>query len=273
MDNRYLTYPSLRRDIGFELYEEGKEKLVILSDPQGFADQPIALPVKLYALVQLFDGKRSVNELAEMLTDKNGEKFDKASLIRLIQSLDAIGYLESEAYEEFKNEVRDYLDNPVRPSILAGNCFPKDEEEMGQYIEDILNSSKQEGIAPNAKAVIAPHIDFRIGERAHQVYSNAYKALENSDPDLVVILGTSHYSNISLFMLTNKDFRTPLGVAETDKELIKELQDRAGDLFVIDDFAHRNEHSVELQIPLLQKKFANKKFKILPALTGSFIIL
>ena len=46
------------------------------------------------------------------------------------------------------------------------------------------------------KAIIAPHIDFRVGLSAH---GPAYYALSDSDADVFVVLATSHYGWGSLF--------------------------------------------------------------------------
>ena len=42
--------------------------------------------------------------------------------------------------------------------------------------------------------------------------------------DTIIILGFSHYSDDGLFVLTEKDFETPLGIAETDREFVRTLR-------------------------------------------------
>ncbi|OGU88775.1 MAG: AmmeMemoRadiSam system protein B [Ignavibacteria bacterium RIFOXYA2_FULL_35_10] len=87
---------------------------------------------------------------------------------------------------------------------------------------------------------------------------------------MFVIFGTAHYGNSDLFMLSRKDFATPLGIANTDNEIIDELITELPYKPSIDELTHRNEHSIELQVVLLQHIFADRDFKILPILTGSF---
>jgi hypothetical protein len=69
--------------------------------------------------------------------------------------------------------------------------------------------------------------------------------------------------NISL-----KDFETPLDIAPVTDELKSLIlhNDMLGDY--VFEWPHRNEHSIELQIPLIQFNLLND-FEILPILTGS----
>ena len=113
-------------------------------------------------------------------------------------------------------------------------------------------------------------IDFRIGSKAHRCYAAGYHSIRNTNADLFVILGTSHQGNSDYFMLTKKDFETPLGCAETDRDIIDMLASGLSYDLTIDDMAHRHEHSIEFQVVLLQHYFRNRSFRILPVLVGSF---
>ena len=63
---------------------------------------------------------------------------------------------------------------------------------------------------------------------------------------------------------------TPLGIVETDIELLNEISKSLENKITIDDLAHRQEHSIEYQVVLSKYKFQNKQFKILPILIGSY---
>jgi AmmeMemoRadiSam system protein B len=124
---------------------------------------------------------------------------------------------------------------------------------------------------------VAPHIDFHRGGPA---YAWAYKGLAESDgADLYILLGTSHCGGENPFILTFKDFDTPLGVVETDKEFSQRLQESCQEDLLNDEFLHRGEHSLEFQV-LFLKYIAQRKaelrgekekpFKIVPILVSSF---
>ena len=84
-----------------------------------------------------------------------------------------------------------------------------------------------ENSAATPKAIVAPHIDFHRGGPA---YAWAYKGLAESDgADLFILLGTSHCGGRTPFILTLKDFETPLGLVETDKEFVDALAGGCGD--------------------------------------------
>jgi AmmeMemoRadiSam system protein B len=74
------------------------------------------------------------------------------------------------------------------------------------------------------------------------------------------------------FALTRKNFQTPLGVVETDVDLVDALLKRSGRDLLVDEFVHRGEHSIELGLVFLQRvaEEAGRAFRIVPMLCGSF---
>ena len=81
------------------------------------------------------------------------------------------------------------------------------------------------------------------------------------------------------FILTFKDFDTPLGPVETDKEFTRRLQESCREDLLTDEFLHRGEHSLEFQVLFLKyiaqrkaelKGKQEKPFKIIPILVSSF---
>jgi AmmeMemoRadiSam system protein B len=141
-----------------------------------------------------------------------------------------------------------------------------------------LASGVNGATAPKApKAIVAPHIDFHRGGPA---YAWAYKPLvEGAGADLYIILGTSHCGGQTPYILTRKDFETPLGLVETDGEFVSRLQEQCAEDCFTDEYLHRGEHSIEFQVLFLkyvaQKRAAltgqpEKPFKIVPILVSSF---
>src|SRR5207248_4419342 len=94
------------------------------------------------------------------------------------------------------------------------------------------------------------------------------EVFERSDASLFVIVSTSHYS-AHRFTLTRKDFKTPLGVARTDQEAIDCLVQHYGDGLFDDEVAHLPEHSIELEVVMLQYLLGEERaLRIVPLLTG-----
>jgi hypothetical protein len=88
----------------------------------------------------------------------------------------------------------------------------------------------------------------------------------------VVILGTAHQHTDEPFALTRKDFATPLGTVKTDTSAVDALLSGAGRNLLADEFAHRAEHSVELELVFVQHlaQKAGRDFAAVPVLCGSF---
>ncbi len=269
-ENRII--PKLRTDLVFNEYSENGQDFIILYDPHGYAPRPVSIPQAILPFFRMIDGETSLAGFREKITEIYGDQAPLIlePLINLINFLDLAGYLESDNYRELKNEIDSYMKSPVRPPVCSGNSYPADPEELADEIKMILGTVPEDKIKPGARALAVPHIDFRIGNGAHKVYAAGYHSIRDNDADLFVIFGTAHYGNSAHFMLSEKDFETPSGIVETDKELLALLKKNASDEFVIDEMAHKNEHSVELQLVLLQHYFNGRDFKILPVLTGSF---
>jgi AmmeMemoRadiSam system protein B len=97
-----------------------------------------------------------------------------------------------------------------------------------------------------------------------------------------VILGVSHTETKRRFVLTKKDFETPLGRVATDRNLVEKVANRLGGQegkgtksdrmdFFADEFAHRSEHSIEFQVLFLQYLFGGREeIRIVPILCTAF---
>lgn len=159
----------------------------------------------------------------------------------------------------------------IRPAYFAGSCYPANEQKLSDLLDSVVVSPHHltlsgESVRKSAQAIIAPHIDFRVGLSA---YGPAYYALSDSDADVFVVLATSHYGWGSLFIPTFQHFSTPHGVVKTDHELLRKLYEKLPHL-TKDDSAHREEHSIEFEVVFLQRFFGSRDFSILPILVTSF---
>ncbi|TAL66867.1 MAG: AmmeMemoRadiSam system protein B [Bacteroidetes bacterium] len=265
-----LILPQLRQDLLYQEFEVEGMKMFILYDPKEYALQPIELPIEFLPLLQMFDGKTPINTLFDELDKNIKSEQNHEPIIQLIEVLDILGYLDTVKFHAIKKDIDEYLANPVRPPVCAGNSYPKEPDVLRFELDALLNSTSPNGIRSGAKAIVVPHIDFRIGSIAHEAYSAGYQAIRETDADLFVIFGTAHYGNSDLFMFSRKDFATPFGIVKNDTEFLDDLFKVLPYKPVIDELTHRNEHSIELQLVLLQHLFADRDFKILPILTGSF---
>ena len=79
---------------------------------------------------------------------------------------------------------------------------------------------------------------------------------------MFIIIGPNHWgvgSNVAA--MKNCSWETPLGQVEVDSDAASELS-KISNIVDLDFFSHTKEHSLEVQVPMLQEVYS--KFKILP---------
>ena len=132
----------------------------------------------------------------------------------------------------------------IREPAVAGRFYSADPEALGREIRAFAEPA---GPQFAALAVLVPHAGYMYsGSIAGAVY--AAVAL----PKRFIVLGPNHTGwGAPLSLHPPGQWRTPLGVATIDAELTEALHsaDRA---LALDAAAHRQEHSLEVQVPFLQ---------------------
>ncbi len=178
-------------------------------------------------------------------------------------------------WEEDRRIREDFKKSPIRSMVLAGESYEDDpsrlEKDIRGYFRkpdgpgDPLESSPKTRLS----GIIAPHIDFRRGGNC---YAYAHKTIrESAEADLFLILGTAHAPTKMPFALTRKHFETPWGVVETDRGFLADFERGCPLNFYEDEFVHKTEHSIELQLVFLQAlRPKERPFRIVPILCGSF---
>jgi len=152
----------------------------------------------------------------------------------------------------------------AREAAVAGQFYPADKTALAAFVDAALQQGS--GKKPDGKivAVLAPHAGYEYsGKMAGLAFS--YIA---DNYDTVVILATGHTEAVKGAALLASDFyQTPLGKVLPDRELAAALM-KASPLFEDRPSAHAREHSVEVQLPFLQRKL-RKPFKLLAAVLNT----
>jgi AmmeMemoRadiSam system protein B len=278
MDDKH----KLRPIEAFPVQQDGKT-LVYLKDPLNLAT-PIGISPVGYFILSHFDGRHSDLDIQQAYTKQFGSLLPSAELKSFVAMLDQYYYLQSERFENYRNQVTlEFKRLPARVPSHVGGVYPADPVALTAQLDGYFSAGAGPG-APSAqnnrstpKAIVAPHIDFHRGGPA---YAWAYKSLAESDgADLYILLGTSHCGGQSPYILTLKDFDTPLGLVETDKDFVNRLQAACDEDCFVDEYLHRGEHSLEFQVLFLkyaaQKRAAlagaaERPFQIVPILVSSF---
>ena len=146
----------------------------------------------------------------------------------------------------------------VRSSPIAGTWYEANPQALAANIDSYLNNAQLPELDGDVIAVIAPHAGhFYSGH----VAGYAFAALRGLSPDLIVILSPYHnYSSHHLLVTAHQAYATPLGDVEVDQSALAELQKNLE--LPITSIPNDNEHSIEIELPFLQRALKNK-FKIL----------
>lgn len=249
--------------------EMDNQTLFVLQDGSGIADNMLLLtPVAAFAL-QFMDGNHTLLDIKNEIFKNVKLMLKEEEIIALIKHMEDNYFLEGDHFnQKYKKMVEDFIQSSVRKAWIAGKGYPEKREELIAFIEEMAKStdaslsksSSDSGKTP--KAIIAPHIDLRLGG---ETYISVYETIKNSAPDTTfIILGICHNGMIEPFSLTKKDFETPLGKACSNKEMISSIAEQLSFDPFIDEFAHRSEHSIEFQVVMLQYFLSD--FTIVPIL-------
>ena len=151
----------------------------------------------------------------------------------------------------------------VRKSVLTGTWYKGTKATLEKQVDDFLFKVAPSSPGANRiRALIAPHAGY---EWSGQTAAFAYKAIAGAPYKRVVILAPSHYAAFEGACLTDADaFETPLGLVSVDQDTCRALQQNA--LFRVMPEVQEQEHSLEIQLPFLQRTLAS--FTLVPVLVG-----
>jgi len=146
----------------------------------------------------------------------------------------------------------------TRDPVVAGMFYESDFDGLDKQINDCFTHRLGPGDLPISKrnneivGIISPHAGY--------AYSGACAAwcfkdiAESRFPDVFILIGLSHSGHGSCVSL--QDWKTPFGVVKNDKEFTKALTENSK--LKVNEDAHSQEHSLEVQLPFLQ--FVNKDY-------------
>jgi AmmeMemoRadiSam system protein B len=154
-------------------------------------------------------------------------------------------------------------DLDIRPSPIVGQWYPGDPQRLAKSVDSYIEGASPVEVEGEVIAVIAPH--------AGHVYSGpvagyAFAALKDMSPELVVVASPMHhYYSQPLLTSAHNAYQTPLGTIRIDREtmqaLNQQIQTELG--FGITSVPHDPEHSLEIELPFLQRAL-NGDFRLIP---------
>ncbi len=155
----------------------------------------------------------------------------------------------------------------VRASVLAGRgWYPAAPAVLQQMVDGFLDAAGDVRLKSKqpVRVLILPHAGYR--------YSGATAAkglalVRNRQFKRVLLLAPAHHLGFDGLSIAEVNaYETPLGRVPLDREVVRQL--RRSPLVGSYPEAHRREHSIEIELPLLQQALA-PGWKLVPVLVGS----
>jgi len=151
----------------------------------------------------------------------------------------------------------------IRESVIAGSWYPGDPARLTEDINGYLHQVPSKKIDGELIALIVPHAGYMY---SGQVAANAYRLLEDTSYEVVIIVAPSHHAYLKGASVYPKGgYRTPLGIVPVMEELTEALIKKSP-LISYFPKAHAQEHSLEIQLPFLQVVLKN--FHLVPIVMG-----
>ena len=150
----------------------------------------------------------------------------------------------------------------IRPPAVAGTFYPGKAAQLSAAVQALLDGAH--AVPCNPRAVIVPHAGYVY---SGPIAASVYASLQDKRDRIkrIALLGPSHRIRFNGLALPDSDqFETPLGLIPLDADLMQRLR-KLPQVCVRSD-AHAEEHSLEVQLPFLQKVFAD--FTLVPLAVG-----
>jgi len=151
----------------------------------------------------------------------------------------------------------------VRPSPIAGQWYTSDPRRLAAQVDQYISNAKLPEIAGKVIAIMAPHAGHRY---SGPVAGYAFAALRDLKPEVVAVVSPMHYPYAEPLLTTaHLAYVTPLGTIQVDTNALEQIdQQLMKEIGLgLTRVYHDPEHSLEIELPFLQRALADP-FKLIP---------
>lgn len=146
-----------------------------------------------------------------------------------------------------------------RKPVVAGKFYPGTPIQLEKTCEAFISEKAQNKYFEQPVGLILPHAGYVYSGKTAGL--GIKSALRFGKPKNIIILGPNHTGyGESIAVWKEGEWQTPIGSAKVNEEISAKIIDSK--IIFEDEMAHIYEHSIEVQIPLLQYAFGD--FKIVP---------
>jgi AmmeMemoRadiSam system protein B len=153
--------------------------------------------------------------------------------------------------------------NEIRKPVVAGQFYTDNPEALSSQIDGFLEKARQEELPGEVLALIAPHAGYMY---SGQVAASAYRQIQGQSFRTVIVIAPSHrfpFNGASVYH--RGGYETPLGVIPVNIQMAQTILERGAQLNFYPQ-AHAMEHSLEVQLPFLQRALGD--FQLVPIVMG-----
>ena len=155
-----------------------------------------------------------------------------------------------------------YNEEVNRPAAVAGSWYPGTARTLAAAVDRHLRGATRD-VAGDLVALVAPHAGLVY---SGPVAAHAYRLLRDRRFEVAVIVGPSHFVGFEgVAILPHGGFETPFGVAAIDEPCARAIM-AATPIVHERQAAHAREHSLEMQLPFVQRLAPDAK--IVPLVVG-----
>ena len=153
----------------------------------------------------------------------------------------------------------------IRPSPIAGRWYEGDPVRLAQEIDAYLDEATLPPLSGEVLGLVVPHAGIMYSGRTA---AYGFKTVQGQQRDLVAILSPLHgFHPAPALTSAHQAYQTPLGSQRIDGEAVRALDEgmRRQLGWGLTPVARDQEHSLEIELPFLQRALAGE-FKLLPVM-------
>lgn len=152
----------------------------------------------------------------------------------------------------------------VRPPAVAGAFYPADPAKLREVVDGFISAPPKVETKGQLIALIVPHAGYAF---SGAVAGMGFRQVEGTDITTVILAGPSHkFAFRGASVYTGDSYATPLGDEWVDTRLAESFLDPKNGV-VAEPRAHEKEHSLEVEIPFLQRALPDAR--VVPIVVGS----
>ncbi|MCL4379126.1 MAG: AmmeMemoRadiSam system protein B [Candidatus Marsarchaeota archaeon] len=146
----------------------------------------------------------------------------------------------------------------MREPAVSGTFYPPGKDELANMIDGFIKEARLSQDVENAVSYVAPHAGYVYSGRTAAYAFSAMQSKKGIESiESFVVIGPNHTGHGKPMAVSMQDWKIPLGVMQNDKELSSLIAKADG--IDRDEEAHRDEHSVEVQLPFIKQLFPDAK--------------